>query len=87
MTDVSWPGAGLCAQTDPGVFYPEPGEPADTAKRICTLCPVRLPCLEYALATGEQYGIWGGLSANQRHHLRRGIPGTAASAAGDRRCS
>jgi WhiB family transcriptional regulator, redox-sensing transcriptional regulator len=39
------------------------------AKRICAVCPVRQPCLEYALATREAHGVWGGLNETERRTL------------------
>lgn len=38
----------------------------DEAKLICATCEVRRECLEYALATKEPYGIWGGLTELER---------------------
>ncbi len=38
----------------------------DQAKLICATCQVRTECLEYALATKEPYGIWGGLNEVER---------------------
>jgi WhiB family transcriptional regulator, redox-sensing transcriptional regulator len=38
----------------------------DKAKRVCAVCQVRRQCLEYALATREPYGIWGGLTELER---------------------
>jgi WhiB family redox-sensing transcriptional regulator len=32
---------------------------------------VREDCLEYALANGEKFGIWGGLSERERRRIRR----------------
>jgi WhiB family redox-sensing transcriptional regulator len=32
---------------------------------------VRLECLEYALANGEKFGIWGGMSERERRRIRR----------------
>lgn len=39
------------------------------AKRICVVCPVRQPCLEYALAMREGHGVWGGLNETERRTL------------------
>ncbi|HEV3495824.1 MAG TPA: WhiB family transcriptional regulator, partial [Actinomycetes bacterium] len=39
------------------------------AKEICALCPVRRPCLDYALAIREPHGIWGGLNELERKQL------------------
>jgi WhiB family transcriptional regulator, redox-sensing transcriptional regulator len=38
----------------------------DEAKGICSICDVRRECLDYALATKEPYGIWGGLTEIER---------------------
>jgi len=38
---------------------------------VCRGCVVREDCLEYALANGEKFGIWGGLSERERRRLRR----------------
>jgi WhiB family redox-sensing transcriptional regulator len=61
----------LCAQTDPEAFFPEYGGPTRAGKRICAGCEVRAECLEYALARGERFGIWGGLSERERRKLKR----------------
>lgn len=39
------------------------------AKQICETCPVKEPCLEYALVN-ESYGIWGGMSETERQYER-----------------
>ncbi|WP_231921931.1 WhiB family transcriptional regulator [Rhodococcus rhodochrous] len=41
-----------------------------TAKQICTSCPVRIPCRDYALETRERHGIWGGTSESDRRGRR-----------------
>ena len=41
------------------------------AKAICMLCEVRMECLEWAMATGQEAGVWGGLSEEDRRALRR----------------
>jgi WhiB family redox-sensing transcriptional regulator len=38
---------------------------------VCRGCEVRQQCLDYALANGEKFGIWGGLSERERRRLRR----------------
>lgn len=64
-----WAREGLCAQTDPELFYPEKGESNKEAKRICMGCPVRRQCLEYALAVREPFGVWGGTSERERSRM------------------
>lgn len=66
-----WQESALCRGEDPDLFFPERGSPGDSAKRVCVNCSVRLDCLEYALANGERYGIWGGLTERERTRLRR----------------
>ena len=70
MSD-DWRDSALCAQTDPDAFYPAKGGSTRAAKQICTRCDVREQCLEYALANGEDQGVWGGLSAVERRRLKR----------------
>ena len=40
------------------------------AKEICQSCPVQGSCLQFALRTGEDHGVWGGLTASERRRLR-----------------
>ncbi|NKS56215.1 WhiB family transcriptional regulator [Rhodococcus hoagii] len=62
---------GVCSQTDPDAFYPDKGESSTPAQKICTGCPVRTECLEYALERDERYGVWGGLTPRGRKSLLR----------------
>lgn len=68
-TSEKWKEDGLCNQTDPEAFYPEKGEGTSVAKKVCVGCPVRAECLDFALRTDEDYGVWGGLSARERRAL------------------
>lgn len=68
---TEWMRHGLCAQTDPEVFFPGKGTPNREAKQVCAECPVRAACLEYALEKRLDYGVWGGMSAKERIVLRR----------------
>jgi WhiB family redox-sensing transcriptional regulator len=36
------------------------------AKMVCAACPVRNDCLDHAVASDERYGVWGGLTADER---------------------
>ena len=71
--ELRWQDRALCAQTDPEAFFPEKGGSTREAKRICTTCPVRDECLEYALGNDERFGIWGGLSERERRRLKRRV--------------
>jgi WhiB family redox-sensing transcriptional regulator len=41
------------------------------AKAVCGGCPVRAECLDSALSRGIDYGVWGGLTPDERRALRR----------------
>lgn len=45
--------------------------PAAAAVRVCRGCPVRTQCLEFALSARLDYGVWGGLTEQERRSLRR----------------
>jgi WhiB family transcriptional regulator, redox-sensing transcriptional regulator len=66
-----WMTRGLCAQTDPEQFFPDPGAQSRAAKAVCSHCPVRAECLEYAIEHDERWGVWGGLSERERRPLVR----------------
>ena len=86
VASPGWWFAGLCAQTDPEVFFPERGGSVREAKAVCTGCPVRAQCLEHALAHDERFGVWGGLSEPERRRLKAGAThrGTASRPAARR---
>jgi WhiB family redox-sensing transcriptional regulator len=72
----AWAAKGACRHADPELFFPvAPGGPALTqlarAKDICAGCPVRTQCLEFALETGQDFGVWGGASEEERRLMRR----------------
>ena len=50
---------------------PRAGASTREAKEVCRGCVVREECLEYALANGEKFGIWGGMSERERRRIRR----------------
>lgn len=66
-----WQDFANCLGVDPDLFFPERGASTREAKEVCKGCVVREDCLEYALANGEKFGIWGGLSERERRRIRR----------------
>jgi WhiB family transcriptional regulator, redox-sensing transcriptional regulator len=66
-----WQENANCLGVDPDLFFPERGASTREAKSVCRGCEVRVECLEYALAHGEKFGIWGGLSERERRRVRR----------------
>lgn len=74
--DVSWRADAACSGVDSDVFFPaseEDEQAVAQAKAICAECPVREACLQYALATNQSAGVWGGLDAGDRRRMRRRI--------------
>ena len=69
--DKSWQDFANCLGVDPDLFFPERGASTREAKEVCRGCVVREDCLEYALANGEKFGIWGGMSERERRRIRR----------------
>ena len=67
----NWQDLANCLGVDPDLFFPERGASTKEAKEVCRGCVVREDCLEYALANGEKFGIWGGLSERERRRIRR----------------
>ena len=73
-----WQMNGACRGQDPSVFFHPDGErgPAReareaVAKAICFDCPVRVQCASHSLAVREPYGVWGGLSEDEREAIYR----------------
>ena len=66
-----WMWDAACASAEPDLFFPrEQRDPKNRdAKRVCARCPVRDQCLEYSLATREEFGIWGGLDEWERRSI------------------
>jgi WhiB family redox-sensing transcriptional regulator len=65
-----WRELAACRGTDLNLFFPERGESAGPARQVCAACPVRQPCLDYAISNRIVYGIWGGLTERERRALR-----------------
>lgn len=72
MSGTGWRLAAACAPADPDLFTDGRREAAAVA--VCARCPVRRPCLEFALANGPEFGVWAGLTQAELRALRRGQP-------------
>lgn len=71
---TEWMHRAACSgQDDIEAFFPMDGDTAGrkAAKAICDGCPVQQACLDYANATGQDAGIWGGLTARERRNAKR----------------
>ena len=69
--DLSWQREANCLGVHPDLFFPERGASTKEAKEVCRACVVKDDCLEFALRSGEKFGIWGGMSERERRRLRR----------------
>ena len=75
--DDVWQLRAACRGPQSTVFFPpstferkdEKAARESRAKDICRTCPVKGPCLDYALNIKENHGIWGGLSEAERRNL------------------
>jgi WhiB family redox-sensing transcriptional regulator len=71
-----WRKAASCRDTDPALFFPvgttgPAVEQIAAARRVCGGCPSQEPCLEFALETNQDSGVWGGLTEDERREIRR----------------
>jgi WhiB family redox-sensing transcriptional regulator len=72
----SWQLRAACRGEDTTIFYLHDGERGPSArrheaeaKRICVQCPVLEECLSWALEAREPWGVWGGLTPQERSQL------------------
>ncbi len=83
-----WQLQGACRAASPDLFFHPEGERGPSrrgreqaAKAVCAGCPVLLQCRSHALAVREPYGVWGGMSEDEREAVylsRRGALATAS---------
>jgi WhiB family redox-sensing transcriptional regulator len=71
-----WRRTAACRDTDPDLFFPVgttgPAiEQIANAKAVCRQCDSQTACLEFAIATNQDSGIWGGTSEEERRQLRK----------------
>ncbi|MQA78544.1 MAG: WhiB family transcriptional regulator [Streptosporangiales bacterium] len=73
---MDWRHRAKCREVDPELFFPIGNTgPAlsqiEEAKAVCRQCPVVESCLEWALSTGQDAGVWGAMSEDERRALKR----------------
>jgi WhiB family redox-sensing transcriptional regulator len=83
--DTGWQQKGACRGVRVEIFFPPVEQEAYEAKAVCARCEVREPCLEAALVAGETFGVWGGLTPQERRSLvaKRRRQATARSRLGE----
>lgn len=73
---MDWRHRALCREQDPELFFPigttgPAAQQVDEAKAVCRRCPVVDDCLTWSLETGQDAGVWGGTSEDERRALKR----------------
>ena len=73
---MDWRDRAACLDEDPELFFPIGNTgPAilqiEEAKAVCRRCEVIETCLKWALESGQDAGVWGGLSEDERRALKR----------------
>lgn len=73
---MDWRHEAACLTEDPELFFPIGNTgPAlaqiEEAKAVCNRCTVVDSCLKWALESGQDSGVWGGLSEDERRALKR----------------
>ena len=76
LTLTNWRELSACRDSDPNLFFPIGTTGAaigqiDKATAICSACSVREECLNYALETNQEAGVWGGYAEDDRRRLRK----------------
>ncbi len=74
--DLDWRIDAVCRDLNPEIFFPigVTGQAIDqiaAAKSHCATCPAQNQCLEFAVTTNQEYGVWGGTTEEERRVLRR----------------
>jgi WhiB family redox-sensing transcriptional regulator len=72
----NWQKHGACRDEDPDLFFPQGNTgiflaQIEEARQVCRRCPVMEACGNWALATGQDAGVWGGLSEEERRSMKR----------------
>jgi len=73
---MDWRHQAACLTEDPELFFPIGNTgPAlvqiEEAKAVCRRCDVVDQCLRWAIETGQDSGVWGGMSEDERRALKR----------------
>lgn len=74
--EPDWREFAACRDTDPDLFFPVgttgPAiEQIESAKTVCRECDALTDCLDFAIVTNQDSGVWGGTSEEERRVLRR----------------
>jgi WhiB family redox-sensing transcriptional regulator len=73
---MDWRNSAACLDEDPELFFPIGNtgpalQQIEEAKAVCRHCSAVEKCLTWALDSGQEAGVWGGLSEDERRALKR----------------
>ncbi|MFF2236503.1 WhiB family transcriptional regulator [Streptomyces anulatus] len=74
--NTNWRTVAVCRDEDPDLFFPVGTTgpavvQAEEARAVCRRCPVMERCLQWALESGQDHGVWGGTDENDRRRIQR----------------
>ncbi|MFF5881069.1 WhiB family transcriptional regulator [Streptomyces californicus] len=74
--NTNWRVNAVCRTEDPDLFFPTGTTgpallQAEEAKAVCRRCPVMETCLQWALESGQEQGVWGGTDEDDRRRIHR----------------
>jgi WhiB family redox-sensing transcriptional regulator len=72
---VTWRKRAACVGESPELFFPDGNTgPAllqiEEAEVVCRRCEVTVTCLKWAIESSQDYGVWGGMSENERRAFK-----------------
>lgn len=78
MEQQEWEREAACRDLDINRWFSRDPDDLAYAKGVCAVCPVRVPCGDFALSSRlAQHGVWGGLDEDERRAMRRQAKGAA----------
>lgn len=81
MKDPRWRADAACRGLPPSLWFPDLGQVSTEARAVCAGCPVKDPCLDYALwhCDPQPTGIWAGTTERERRWMRTRVLTTGQS--------
>lgn len=76
--NLDWKADAACRDLDLDLFFPDSEADSAPALAVCAVCTVRQACLDFALRTRQNDGVWGGHTETERKRLRRRMGRQAA---------
>lgn len=84
--EQAWKFDAACVFEPKDLFFPDRGESAQSAKLVCSTCPVKVECLRSAIENREWDGIWGGTNEKERRPLIRHFDASTPAGCGCAEC-